>query len=276
MNDTNEELMPVVVSKGDDDDFFSSIDKAERSVNFFLRARALVFKITNSNDWVDLGGKPYLDGSGCHKVAGQFGISWRFLTDPKKVFEEDGHYRYDTTLELTLRNRSIEVMGSRSTKDKFYSSDKSVSEIDGGDILKASITNAQAIGISALLGLRNLTWEEVTAGGIKRGATSRVDYGDKAEMSEEAKDYRSKIGAMLLEMAGGNKEIASHYLVTYTSFVAKDGKTIKGKQSLADVSEKAMPVTYGKVEKVYNEWKAKGHVDKQEEFDEVPLDFDKE
>ena len=94
-------------------------------------------------------------------------------------------------------------------------------------------------------------------------------------MSEEGKDLRKKIGDMLLEMAGNNKAEAAKFLLVYTTFVDKKGKTVKGKSTLADVSEKAMPVTYGKVTKVYEEWKKdKKEVDKKE-AEEIEKDFEK-
>ncbi|MBA7584101.1 hypothetical protein ES708_26054 [subsurface metagenome] len=74
-------------------------------------------------------------------------------------------------------------------------------------------------------------------------------------MTEEAKDLRDKIGSMLMEMAGSNKAEASKFLTKHTSFVGKDGKEVKGKSSLAGLSEKAIPVTYGKVKEAYGEWK---------------------
>jgi hypothetical protein len=55
-------------------------------------------------------------------------------------------------------------------------------------------------------------------------------------------------------MSLGDKEEASNLLLKFTSFVGKDGKEVKGKSSLADISEKAMPVTYGKVKEAYIEW----------------------
>jgi hypothetical protein len=233
------------------------------------------------HDWIDQGGKPYLSVSGSEKIARLFGMSWR-IDEPELKIEEDGHYGYTYKGYFTLGPTTIEAIGSRGTKDPFFSrargEDKPVSEIDRNDVKKAAYTNLLGNGITRMLGLRGMTWEEVKGAGIDQSKTGKVDYGDKPEMSEEGKDYRKKIGDMLMEMANNDKALASQYLVTYTTFVGKDGKTIKGKTSLADVNEKAMPVTYGKIEKVYKEWKDKDKTIEpaQEQFDEVPLDFDKE
>ncbi len=273
----NEEIKPVVIRENvpvlADDSIIGIANNAAKRIEAINKIKSIVFQVTNENDWVDQNGKPYLQASGCHKVANIFGISWRFIGEPKKVIEEDGNYRYDIQLEVYTGTRSIEVVGTRSTKDSFFTTrykDKEKvtlppSEVDAGDILKASITNAQANGISAILGIRNLTWDEIK--GIDKSKTGKVDYG-KAEMSKEAKEQRDKIGSMLLEMAGNDKEEAKKLLLEFTSFTGKDGKEVKGKSSLHDLSEKAIPVTYGKVSDEYNKWK-EGAVD-------VPLDFDNE
>ena len=260
----NEEIKPVVIRENvpilADDSIINIASNAEKRIEAINKIKSIVFQVTNENDWVDQNGKPYLQASGCHKVANIFGISWRFIGEPKKVIEEDGNYRYDIQLEVYTGTRSIEVVGTRSTKDSFFTTrykDKEKvtlppSEVDAGDILKASITNTQANGISAILGIRNLTWDEIK--GIDKSKTGKVKYG-KSEMSDEAKDLKAEIKKMLTEMAIASKTDFSKLLQLYTTFTGKDGKEVMGKSKLEDISEKAMPVTYGKVKTVYEEFK---------------------
>ena len=235
---------------------------AEKQIEAVKKIKSIVLRLTRADDWTDQGGKPYLSASGCHKVAGVFGISWRFIGEPKKAHEEGGHYRYETMLSVFMGRRSIEVMGSRQSNDPFftvrYRDGKKVelpaSEIDGGDILKASITNAQAIGISALLGIRNLTWEDLEEAGIARDSVAgKVEY-KKPEMSEEAQTQKEAIWKMLLEMGLGKPENAKKLLVKATTFTGKDGKEVPGKNDLNKISEKQMAVTYGKVKDAYEKW----------------------
>ena len=165
---------------------------AEKKIAAVNKIKSIVLKVTNKNDWIDQNGNPYLQASGCHKVANIFGIGWRFIGEPKKVVEEDGHYRYNVPLEVFMGNRSIEVVGSRTTKDGFFTTrykggekyELPLSEVDSGDVLKASITNAQANGITAILGIRNLTWEQVRGGGIDKGMVNKIDY-DKGKSKKE-------------------------------------------------------------------------------------------
>jgi len=274
MNDVNviDETMPVVLGA---DNLVQMADMAEKRVQAIKRIKQAALSVTSKHDWVDQNGKPYLQVSGSEKIARLFGISWT-IDEPLLTTEEDGHFSYTYKGAFTIGTTPpIDFIGSRGSKDLFFSKSHGEaippSEIDRNDVKKSAYTNLLGNGITRLLGLRNLTWEEVEAAlKVKKEVMGKVEYAKK-EMSEEGKDLRKKIGSMILEMAGNDKDEAAKLLLTYTTFVDKSGKTVKGKSSLADVSEKAMPVTYGKVEKIYNEWKAGakdvGSTDEYDEFD---------
>ena len=119
---------------------------------------------TNAHDWVDEGGKPYLQASGAQKIARWLGVSWR-VNPP---IEEDlggGHYLIKYTGEFALGGAVISEVGTRSSKDPFFSRAKGrdlpASEIDKGDVMKSAYTNLLGRGITTLLGLRNLTWQDL-------------------------------------------------------------------------------------------------------------------
>lgn len=253
MNNEIDENIPVVLS---DDSLVKIAEMAEKRIEAIKKIKQVALKVTNSHDWVDQNGKPYLQASGAEKVARTFGISWR-IDEPTYMEEPDGNYSYTYKGYFSLGSATIEAIGSRGTKDPFFSKAhgevKPLSEIDRNDVKKSAYTNLLGNGITRILGIRNLTWEELEAAGIHRNTTTTIDY-KKPEMSEDAKDLRKKIGEMLLDMSLGDKEEASNLLLKFTSFVGKDGKEVKGKSSLADISEKAMPVTYGKVKEAYMEW----------------------
>ncbi|GEM_PF-906002 len=264
-NYDDKEIISVVEDSGvipiSGDHLLDIANSAERRIEAVKKIKTIVLGLTSQNDWVDQGGKPYLTASGCHKIARVFGIGWSFLGEPKKIVEEDGHFRYEVKLSVFMKGQSIEVIGSRSSKDTFfttrYRNNEKItlppSEVDAGDILKASITNAQAIGISALLGIRGMTWEELSTVGIDKAKVAKVEYSVK-EMSEEAKNLKEEIRRMVLDMAGGDKKMAQEMLEEYTSFTGKDGKVVKGKRTIDDLSEKAIPVTYGKIKEAYQKW----------------------
>lgn len=268
-NNINEELVPAVLGT---DNLVKMAEFAEKRIEAMKRIKTAALMVTSQHDWIDQNGKPYLQVSGSEKVARLFGISWR-IDEPQLTTEEDGHFSYTYKGYFTLGSATIEAIGSRGSKDLFFSrahqKDIPPSEIDRNDIKKAAYTNLLGNGITRMLGLRNLTWEEVKSAGIDKDKVSKVDYG-KAEMTEEAKDLRKKIGKMLMEMAGSNKAEASKLLMKYTSFVGKDGKEVKGKSSITGLSEKAIPVTYGKVKEAYENWEK----DKKETDEDIEKRFE--
>lgn len=274
---SNDETMPVVLGA---DNLVQMADMAEKRVQAIKRIKQVALSVTSKHDWVDQNGKPYLACSGSEKIARLFGISWT-IDEPLLTTEESGHFSYTYKGAFTIGTTPpIEFIGSRGSKDPWFSkshgNDIPPSEIDRNDIKKSAYTNLLGNGITRLLGLRNLTWEEVEAAlGIKRENMSKVIY-DKKEMTEEVKDLRKKIGKMLMEMAGNNKNRASELLMKYTSFVSKDGKEVKGKSSLTGLSEKAIPVTYGKIKEAYEKWiKDIKEIEGKEEED-IEKEFEKQ
>lgn len=230
---------------------------AEERVRAMNTIKIHALKATNKNDWVNEGGKPYLQESGSCKIARVFGVSYRIGSPTKQLFP-DGHYEFIYTGEFSLGGADISATGSRSSKGDFFvgkKDPKPVSEIDEGDVRKAAYTNCIGRGVKELLGLGNLTWEEIETSGIKKADCAGFEFDkSKQEMSGEAKDQRKEIGRMLLEMADNDKDTAKKLLTEFTAFIGKDGKEIAGKTKLEDLSEKAIPVTYGKIKKAYEDW----------------------
>jgi len=249
----SEEELPAIVS----DDLIHMAEYAEKRVEAIKRIKRAALAVTSIHDWVDQNGKPYLQVSGAEKVARLFGISWR-IDEPEKTISEDGHYSYTYKGYFSLGSTTIESIGSRGSKDGFFSKshgkDIPPSEINENYVRKSAYTNLLGNGITRLLGLRNLTWEDLKGSGIEAGRVSKVSY-KKKEMKKEIKDLRDKIGSMLLEMSGNDKKMASELLEGYTFFIAKDGEKVRGKKSLSELTEKSMPVTYGKIKEEYKKWK---------------------
>ncbi len=246
---------PVLAS----DSLVAIAQAAEKRVDAINRIKRVALRVTNRHDWVDQNGRPYLQVSGAEKVARLFGISWR-INEPVLETEPDGHFSYIYTGEFTMGTASIEAVGSRSSRDPFFARrggrDLKPDEIDRQDVRKAAYTNCVGNGVTRLLGIRNLTWEEVEEfAGFKRSEAARVEYQQSA-MSQEAQDQRAEIRRMILEMAGGDSDTAKEMLFGLTTFVGKDGKEIPGKRRVEELSERMVPITYGKVKRAYEAWKA--------------------
>ncbi len=243
-----------------DDALIEASQNAEKRIEAVKKIKVMSLRVTNPQDWVDEGGKPYPQASGSEKIARLFGISWR-IDQPLYVVEEDGHYRYEYKGYFSLGNVEIEVIGVRSSRDPFFAGSKDypkpISEINKGNVQKSALTNCIANGVTRLLGLRNLTWEDLEEAGINKDSVNRVDF-KKKEMSSDGKKLRDEIESMLMEMCGDDKAKFAAALQKVTSFTGQDGKEIRGKSKLEDISEKAIPVNHEKVKKAYEEWK-KGH-----------------
>lgn len=240
------------------DSLIQMAQMAEQRVKAMNMIKTHALKATNKNDWINEGGKPYLQESGSCKIARVFGVSYRIEPPTKQLFA-DGHYEFIYTGEFSLGNSYITAAGSRSSKGDFFvgrKDPKPISEIDEGNVRKAAYTNCIGRGIKELIGLGNLTWEDLETAGIKKDDCAGFSFDNsKQEMSGEVKHQRKQIGEMLFEMAGKDAVKATKSLLKYTSFTGRDGKEIQGKSKLEDLSEKAIPVTFEKVKKEYDEFK---------------------
>jgi hypothetical protein len=243
-----------------DDQLIQAAENALRRVDAVLTIKKASLKVTNPKDWTDLEGNPYPNASGSHKIARLFGISWR-LDPVSMLMEEGGHIQFKYKGYFGMGNVEIEAIGTRSTSEKFFSQGKGgtkkpLSEIDKGDVEKAALTNCIGNGVTTLLGLKNLSWDDLKEfAGITREMLNKVSY-QKDEMSTEAKNQREEIRKMIMEMVGNDEAKFTECLKRVTAFPGRDGKEVPGKTKLEDISEKAVPVTYGKVKTKYEEWKA--------------------
>ena len=180
------------------DDFLLQVaDQAEKRIDAVMKIKRISLKVTNARDWTDQNGNPYLQVSGSEKIANLFNISWR-IDEPVREDEPDGHYTFTQKGYFALGGRTIEVIGTRSTKDPFFKkyeyvgmgeSKKRVelppSAIDPGDVKKATLTNLLGNGITRILGIRNLTWEDLKEyANITRDQVTAIQYRKAGEKTD--------------------------------------------------------------------------------------------
>lgn len=218
-------------------------ERADKMVNALNKIMAAAIRITTERDWCLIGGTPYLQESGAAKVARLFGISWKIHDGyPKTELDGDGYPSYTYRMTFTLGGASIEQDGSRSSRDEFFAGkrtdkngnalkQKTVDEIDLGDVKRAAYTNCLNNGIKRILpGLRNIDVAALEASGLcgdlirgytfkegsRGGNTGKADESGivcaacGAAISQKVASYaQSKFGRPLC-MACQKKEGAGH------------------------------------------------------------------
>lgn len=181
MNEDNGRVVALAPVGLADDQLIAVAEAAERRIEAVNKIKRLALRVTNERDWRDQGGNPYCQVSGNEKVARLFGVSWR-LDEPIRENHEDGHFSYSFKGYFSMGTAEIEVIGTRSSKDPFFSGSKDrpipPSEIDSNDVKKGAMTNCLGNGISRLLGIRNLTWDDLKEAGIDREKIGKVKYAD--------------------------------------------------------------------------------------------------
>jgi len=256
----SKDLIPALPTATEIKDVETSVKAAEQYIEVMGRIRLAAIKLTNKLDWCNQNGKPYLEKSGCDKVAAAFGIKIFDINIEKENVEDDnGKYIIYTCHGCGKWNNHEESeIGTCSTRDEFFGKAggkfRPLSEIDLTDIKKKAFTNFANRIIKKLIGL-SFTWDEIrelSNGKITEGNTAGVSYtggkqGGNTD-SPETKAKRDQIKAMLMTLCDGEEPVARAQLVQLTSF-EKDGKTIQGKDSTLKLTEKQVNLVFEKLKK---------------------------
>lgn len=178
--EVNTSELDTEISMLSNDNLLQMAEQAERRIEAINRIMSASLKVTNTNDWVLIGGVPYLQESGATKVARVFGIGWKIKDGfPTIDVEPDGHFTYTYDIVFKMGGIEIEATGSRSSKDEFFTGKedkekgkmaKKPCDIDKRDVKLSAYTNCINNGIKRILpGLRNLTVEDMQRAGIDCG-----------------------------------------------------------------------------------------------------------
>ena len=207
-------------------------EQAEERINAMMKIKKVALRMTNLQDWVDQNGRPYLQASGSEKIARLFGVSWQ-IDEPLLEHEEGGHYAYTYKGVFSLAGATIEAIGTRSSKDGFftkydYAGQERVtlppSAIDKGDVKKSAYTNLLGNGITRLLGLRNLSYQDLEEfAGISKDMIGKVEYkkaGKKADtpISSEGSQTVEFVPTDIRQSSGTNKKTGK----SWTKFLVKN------------------------------------------------------
>jgi len=184
------------------------IARSEKRLETIKKIKQVSLSITNEDDWVIINNIPYLQASGAEKIARLFGISWSNFSYSVEHLN-DGHLLVicegDFFMETRKEKLCIQAIGVRSSKDAFFSRGGKLSakDVDIPSLYKASYTNCLANGIKRILGLRNLTIEDLKAAGLDIGKIKKITYG-KEEKKEEK---RNEVWDRITELGYSKEEV---------------------------------------------------------------------
>lgn len=231
-----------------DDAIINIAEQVEKRVSAIQKIKLYALKLTNVYDWIDQGGRPYLYGSGAEKVARMFGISWR-INEPEKENLGEGYYMFTYKGFFSLGGAEVEAIGTRSSKDPFFKKYKWVgkervelpaSEIDPGDVKKSALTNCVSNGVGKLLGIRNLTYEELeSATGITKDMITKFTYKDKSGSPSIKSEGSSEVSGVVekVEFKKGTNKSGKAYTMYMIHIAGESYKTFS--ESFAKNAQKA-------------------------------------
>lgn len=206
-----------------DDQIIALAERAEKRIDAVNKLKKLALKVTSRYDWTDQQGRPYMQVSGAEKVARLFGVSWQ-LDEPVFEMEDSGNFSYTYKGTFSISGTTIEAIGTRSSKDGFFNRGGKLplAEIDKGDLKKAAFTNCIGSGITRLLGIRNLTWEDLAEVGITPDNVQKIDYKKNGKtqdkhIASEGSQVSTFIPKDIRKQTGTNKKTNK----PWTKFIVK-------------------------------------------------------
>lgn len=148
-----------------------------RLLNYAIQA-------THAGQWVDQQGKPYPTAAAAEVMARRCAVRIDGVQVNKSQSSDDKgqFYLYVATCTASLPGEydSIQAIGTCSSRDQFLGTEtqngRVLSEIDEGNIMKAAYSNMVVNAVTRLLGVRNMTWEQLEKLGIAKDGAAHVEY----------------------------------------------------------------------------------------------------
>lgn len=236
----------------------------EKNIAFFNKVKIIALKLTKPTDWVDQGGNPYLMDRGAENIAIAFGVD---ISEVRLTMEwaDDPKGRYYTFIASGKAyskklGRYVEDIGACSQRDRFFGVAggklKEIEEVDMVNIRRKAVTNLYSRLIKRVIGLMGVTFDDLKEAGVDTSRIQKIEYKSgsqkaDADLSTDAKEKRSKIWSMLLEMTVGDEDLARGMLESISAFKDKDGNEHKLSDISRLTSEKWIASLYNKVKKEF-------------------------
>jgi len=255
-------------------DYESVIAIAEKRITAMEQVKKYALKQLKPSAFTDWNGTPRLTADAAEHIARLFGVSWRDITVIKhEARDKDGpFYFYTATAVFSLPNSVdyVEVMGTASARDDLWAKrDGKVlpaEEIDETNIMKKAISNMIANGVPRLLGMADLTHDDLAAAGIDTSGMSSVSFGGRTGGATKAKEFTAEdqktadsLRHMLTEMSDKNEAKGRALLKKFSSYIRTDKgtgekKTIPGRERVDELTSGRLENTHRTVKEAYDAW----------------------
>jgi hypothetical protein len=165
---------------GADVDLLQVIERRNKLLDKLLQ---YAISATHAGQWTDQDGKPYPTAAAAEVMARRCAVSIRNVAHTKTPSSDDKgpFYLYIVTCDASLPGDwdTIQAMGTCSSRDTFLGTEtragRNLSDIDEGNILKAAYSNMMVNAVTRLLGVRNLTWEQLANVNIQREGAQKIE-----------------------------------------------------------------------------------------------------
>jgi hypothetical protein len=215
---------------------------AKNALAYVDKLRTFCLERSKPNDWTNQNGNPYLGEAGCNRFAAPFGMYERDIecftidadgsrksVDDKRPFE--GNITvifFKGVFGSKLLGYEASFEGGANLDDGFKTKDKILFYSQKGK------ANLRGRAYRKILGMENLTWNELEPYGIKPDSVKMIERvtTQKAD-TEEAKELWN----ILLELAGGDTKAAEDLLFNKTE---NKEKGYAGKRKVSQLTANAM------------------------------------
>jgi hypothetical protein len=162
------------------------LSDVEHQIEVLNRIRHAVIACTSEEQWVDFGGRPYLEGDGALTVASLFGLS---IEETEFVWHDlpGGGRQVEAIVRVELGGRTFSDHGDCDSYDDFLvtrragliqsgASPAAAEAILGTEMKKKARANALSRVVSGWAGIRGLGWEDLEALGLIREKAGSVKF----------------------------------------------------------------------------------------------------
>jgi hypothetical protein len=166
-------------------EFFAELDRRDK---LFGRILNYAIAATHPTQWTDLGGKPWPTGPAAEAMARRCRVSWVEVESEREDYSDalGDYYSYTYRARFILgEHDEITAEGHCSSRDAFLGTGTEQGEdatrqpweVEPGVIKQAAYTNMVVNGVTRLLGVRNLSWERLSALlGVKREDFAKAKF----------------------------------------------------------------------------------------------------